>query len=149
MNKQLSFQLPEIDREKTKEAVEAALERYRVYLLTVPEDKLPKITQSFTLVPPSNTNAFKSTTEDAAVSTIQYEQEREKFLERIRNAVNRLNYNERAVIIRRYLDNEERFDYEVYNELGMSERKYYRVKSRAFYKLAFILRLEVYCDNSA
>ncbi|MGH1232317.1 ArpU family phage packaging/lysis transcriptional regulator, partial [Bacillus toyonensis] len=35
-------------------------------------------------------------------------------------------------------------DYMVYNEMGMSERTYRRVKARAFYKLAFALRLEVY-----
>ena len=34
--------------------------------------------------------------------------------------------------------------YELYNEMGMSESKYYRIKSRAFYKLAFALRIEVY-----
>jgi hypothetical protein len=35
--------IPEIDREKTKEAVEAALEKYRFYLLTVPEERLRHI----------------------------------------------------------------------------------------------------------
>lgn len=32
----------------------------------------------------------------------------------------------------------------VYNEIGMAERIYQRWKSRAFYNLAFALRLEVY-----
>jgi len=36
------------------------------------------------------------------------------------------------------------YDYELYNEMGMSESKYYRLKARTFYKLAFILRIEVY-----
>jgi hypothetical protein len=62
--RQLSFKLPEIDREKIKEAVEAALE----------------------------------------------------------------------------MSNEEMYDYELYNEMEMSESKYYRLKARAFYKLAFTLR---------
>jgi len=35
--KQLNFKLAEIDREKTKEAVEGALEKYCLYLLTVPD----------------------------------------------------------------------------------------------------------------
>ncbi|PYE95087.1 hypothetical protein ATL10_1004121 [Bacillus sp. 196mf] len=32
----------------------------------------------------------------------------------------------------------------VYNEIGMSKRTYRRWKSKAFYKLAFALGLEVY-----
>jgi ArpU family phage transcriptional regulator len=36
------------------------------------------------------------------------------------------------------------FDYEIYNEIGMSERRYYRLKARIFYKLAFILKIEEY-----
>jgi hypothetical protein len=36
------------------------------------------------------------------------------------------------------------YDYELYNEMGMSESKYYWLKVRAFYKLEFILRIEVY-----
>ena len=52
------FQLPEIDREATKKKVEAILDNYRVVLLQVPDDLLPKVTAGFTIVPPSNTNAF-------------------------------------------------------------------------------------------
>jgi hypothetical protein len=55
---QLMFKLPEIDREQTKEAVEAALEKYRFYLLSLPDEKLPKVTATFSLVPPSFTNGF-------------------------------------------------------------------------------------------
>jgi hypothetical protein len=41
---QLSF-LRDTDGEKTKEAVEAALEKYRMYMLTVPDEFLPRVTQ--------------------------------------------------------------------------------------------------------
>ncbi|WP_026678202.1 ArpU family phage packaging/lysis transcriptional regulator [Fictibacillus gelatini] len=139
---QLSFQLPKIDREATKDAVAAALEKYRLYVLMEPEERLPKVTQTFSLVPPSN-NGFHSSTEDAAITNVDQERYRKEYIERIRKAVNRLSYQERAIIIRRYMTHEDIFDYEVYSELGMSERKYYRVKGRAFYKLAFILRIEV------
>lgn len=140
---QLSFQLPKIDREATKNAVEAALEKYRLYVLMEPEERLPKVTQTFSLVPPSNTNGFHSSTEDAAITNVDQERFRREYIERIQRAVNRLSYQERAIIIQRYMTHEDIFDYEVYSDLGMSERKYYRVKGRAFYKLAFILRIEV------
>jgi ArpU family phage transcriptional regulator len=146
---QLSFQLPEIDRETTREAVERALEKYRIYLLTVPEERLPKITQTFSIVPPSNTNQLHSSTEDAAAFNIDHAREREIHINNIHKAVNRLSHLERGIIIQRYMNLEDVFDYEVYNDLSMSERKYYRVKARAFYKLAFLLKIEVYQTNES
>ncbi len=62
MGKQL-FMFPEIDREKTKAAVESALDMYRFYLLTVHEDQLPKVTATYSLIPPAFSNQFHSSTE--------------------------------------------------------------------------------------
>jgi len=145
--KQMSFQLPEIDRDETKKRVEAALEKYRFYLLSIPQEFLPKITSSYSLVPQAHTNAFHSTTETAVINKVDFERERDQYIEWIRRGVNRLNHKERELIIKRYLCDEDIFDYEIYTEMGMSERKYYRIKSRAFYKLAFILRIEVYKEK--
>jgi ArpU family phage transcriptional regulator len=142
--KQMSFVLPEIARDATKKAVEAAFEKYRFYLLTIPEERLPKLTATYSLVPPTNTNEFHSTTEDIAIENVDFERERENYIEWIRRAVNRLAIKEREIIVKRYLQDEEIFDYEIYNEIGYSERRYYRLKARIFYKLAFILRIEVY-----
>lgn len=141
---QMTFKLPEIDRERTKEAVESALEKYRFYLLTVPEENLPKVTATYSLVPPSISNTFNSSTENAAIQKVDFEIERDRYLEYIVRGVNRLNKMERELIYRRYLDDEEVFDYEIYNEIGYSQSRYYRIKARIFYKLAFILRIEVY-----
>lgn len=143
MGKQL-FMLPEIDREKTKAAVESALEKYRFYLLTVPEDKLPKVTASYSLVPPSFSNEFHSSTEQAVMDRIELDRVRNKHIEWVLRGVNRLSKMEREIIYKRYLEDEEIFDYEIYNEIGMSERRYYRLKARIFYKLAFILKIEEY-----
>ncbi len=138
------FQLNKLDRKATKEEVEGALEKYRMMLLTQELDHLPKITQSFSLLPPSNTNAFHSSTEQAAVNNANYLMERTKYIRRISSAVNRLAFKERQIIIRRYMTQDDVFDYEVYNELNMSERTYHRHKSKAFYRLAFALGIEVY-----
>lgn len=146
--KQMSFVLPEINRTETKKAVEAAFEKYRFYLLTVPEERLPKLTATYSLVPPTNTNEFHSTTEDIAIKTVDFERERDKFIEWIRRGVNRLAQKEREIIVKRYLQEEEMFDYEIYPELGYGESKYYRIKARIFYNLAFILRIEVYKDKN-
>jgi ArpU family phage transcriptional regulator len=141
---QLTFKLPEIDREKTKAAVESALEKYRFYLLMVPEDKLPKVTATYSLVPPSFSNEFHSSTEQAAIDRIELDLARNRHIEWVLRGVNRLSKIEREIIYKRYLEDEEVFDYEIYNEIGMSERRYYRLKARIFYKLAFILKIEVY-----
>lgn len=141
---QLSFKLPEIDRDATKEKVEAELENYKVCLLMDPSDLEPTVTASFKLVPGAPNNQFHSSTESVAVNRMEQEKERKELISRIQRAVNRLSYQERSIIINRYLNDDDIYDYEVYNELGYSERKYYRIKSRAFYKLAFILRIEIY-----
>lgn len=143
MRKQLSI-LPEIDRERTKEAVEAALEKYRFYLLREPEENLPKVTATYSLTPPAFSNQFHSSTETAVIDKVDFERERTEYIEKIRKAVNRLNFKERELIIKRYLQDDEVYDYEIYNDVGLSESKYYKLRGRAFYKLAFILRIEVY-----
>ncbi|WGG44186.1 ArpU family phage packaging/lysis transcriptional regulator [Rossellomorea sp. DA94] len=141
MNKQL-FVLPEIDRKKTKAAVESAFEKYRFYLLMVSEEKLPKVTATYSIVPPSYSNEFYSSTEQAAINGIELEMSRDRHIEWVLRGVNRLNNIEREIIYKRYLEDEEVYDYEIYNGLGMSERRYYRLKARIFYKLAFILKIE-------
>lgn len=139
------FKLPEIDRKETQKNVENALELYRMYLLTIPEEKLPKVTASYSLVPPSNTNGFHSTTEDIAIDRADEDRVRVEYVERFRKAVNRLSPREREAVILRYLGDEELFDYEVYNQMGMSESYYHqKFKPRIFYKLALALKIEVY-----
>lgn len=144
---QLQFNLPEIDREKTKQAVEQALETYRLYSLQVHLDKLPSITASYSLAPASS-NIPSSSTEQAAIANVEYEQQRVNYLNWIVRAVNRLSKVEREIIVRRYLEETEVFDYQIYNDIGMSESSYYRLRGRTFYKLAFALKIEVYKEVS-
>lgn len=143
---QLQFNLPEIDREKTKQAVEQALETYRLYSLQVQLDKLPSITASYSLAPASSLPS--SSTEQAAIANVEYEQQRVNYLNWIVRAVNRLSKVEREIIVRRYLEETEVFDYQIYNDIGMSESSYYRLRGRTFYKLAFALKIEVYKEVS-
>lgn len=143
---QLQFNLPEIDREKTKVAVEKALEAYRMYSLQVSLDRLPSITSSYSFVPVSS-NLPSSSTEKAAIANVDYEQKRMKYINWITRAVNRLAITEREIIYKRYLEETEMFDYQIYNDLNMSERNYYYIKSRVIYKLAFALKIEVYKER--
>ena len=47
--------------------------------------------------------------------------------------------NQRDIIVKRYLEDEDVCDYMVYNEIGMSERTYRRVKARAFINWPLLL----------
>lgn len=143
---QLNFDLPEIDRDATKKVVESTLEKYRLYSLQISLDKLPSVTAKYTLVPPSP-SLPSSSTETVALANVDYERERAKFIEVMLRAVNRLSNEERKLIILRYLEETEEFDYQVYAKLNISERQYYRLKARAFYKLAFALKIEVYKEK--
>lgn len=145
----LDFQLDLIDRKATKENVEKALEQYRIFLLTEELDQLPKVTQDFSFVPPSHTNKFYSSTESVAIKNVDYEIKRREYIKKVSKAVNRLGYKERSIIISRYMTSDDVYDYQVYNDLHISERTYHRYKSKAFYKLAFVLRIEVYKDSEA
>lgn len=145
---QLQFKLPEIDRDKTKVEVEQALENYRMFSLQVSLDRLPSITASYSLAPASS-NLPSSSTEQAAIANIEYEQKREKYINWIVSAVNRLTKIERTIIYKRYLQENEQFDYQIYRDLNMSERNYYYVKSRMMYKLAFALKIEVYKEGDS
>jgi ArpU family phage transcriptional regulator len=58
--------------------------------------------------------------------------------------VNKLSAIEREIIIKRHMSLEESRDYDIYNEMGISESTFYRILEKAFYKLAFALRIEVY-----
>ena len=139
--------VPDIDKTKTKNAVEAALETYRIYLLSEPVEKLPKVTQTFSLEMPNYSKSFHSSTEEAAIYNIDHERARQKHIKQIQTAVNRLGYKERAVIIKKYMAHEDMLDYQVYMDLKMSEADYYRVKSKALCRLAFVLHLEVYKEE--
>ncbi|MFC4768727.1 ArpU family phage packaging/lysis transcriptional regulator [Effusibacillus consociatus] len=141
---QLAFKLPEIDREATRKRVEEALETCLLYeQIGFHPGHEAKVTPGYSETPPSNTNAFHSSTEDVAQKNVDTELHRQLHVKKVRLAVYRLGRKEREVIEKRYLTDPDMTDYETYHGLHMSERTYYRIKGRAFYKLAFALKLEV------
>ncbi|MGF9923710.1 ArpU family phage packaging/lysis transcriptional regulator [Bacillus toyonensis] len=151
MTKQLSF-LPQIDRTTTQEKLEGILESVRIYKQFGMMRKEMKVTPSYEKREHGPTHAVGKPLEDVAISNIQ-QSKREEWLElisfRIDQFLNRLGNGsagriQRDIINKRYLEEEDVCDYMIYNEIGMAERTYRRWKSRAFYNLAFALRLEVY-----
>ncbi|HDX9660877.1 TPA: ArpU family transcriptional regulator [Bacillus toyonensis] len=151
MTIQLSF-LPKIDRAATQKKLEGVLENVRLYRQFGMMRKEMKVTPSYEIREHGPTHAVGKPLEDVAIANIQHS-EREEWLElisfRIDQFLNRLGNGsagriQRDIISKRYLEEEDVCDYMIYNEIGMAERTYRRWKSRAFYNLAFALRLEVY-----
>ncbi|PFD32608.1 MULTISPECIES: ArpU family phage packaging/lysis transcriptional regulator [Bacillus cereus group] len=144
MNKQLTFKMPVLDEEETKNEVEKVFEDYRIYLSQMPSDILPKVTASYSIVPPSVTNEFNSSTENIAIERVQYEMARDKFMNWVHRAVNRLPKRERQIIYMYYLEEEKGYDPDIMDEVKLGRTTYYKVKGKALLRLAFSLRKEVF-----
>ncbi|HDX9708501.1 MULTISPECIES: ArpU family phage packaging/lysis transcriptional regulator [Bacillus cereus group] len=143
---QLTF-LPKINRKATQLRLEQLLENVRIYRKFGMIRNEMKVTASCEVRYHGSTNVVGKPAEDVALANVELSK-REERLQRlsfqIEKVLSRFSKNQRDIIIKRYLEDEEVFDYMVYNEIGMSERTYRRNKANAFYKLAFALRLEVY-----
>ncbi|PGF06476.1 ArpU family transcriptional regulator [Bacillus pseudomycoides] len=143
---QLTF-LPKINRKATQDFLEEILENVRIYRQFGMIRNEMKVTASCEPRYHGATNIVRKPAEEVALANVELS-EREEKLQRlsfqIEKVLSRFSKNQRDIIVKRYLEDEEVFDYMVYNEIGMSERTYRRNKANAFYKLAFALRLEVY-----
>lgn len=137
--------LPNINNKVTKKKLEIEIYKYRDYLITLPNYLMPKVTPSYTITPPATTNAFHSSTEDAAIERIEFEKVRDAFLKRIHDAVNTLKDDERQIIVKKYMQhNELGYDREIMTDLNVGKTKYYQIKGEAMLRLAFALKIEVY-----
>ncbi|OWT52699.1 MULTISPECIES: ArpU family phage packaging/lysis transcriptional regulator [Bacillus] len=148
---QLTF-LSKIDRAATQEKLESLLEEVRIYKQFGMVREEMKVTPSYEVRYHGPTNTVGNPLEDVALENIK-RSEREQYLKnmsfRIDQFLSRLGNGragkiQRDIINKRYLEEEDICDYMIYNEIGMAERTYRRWKSRAFYNLAFALRLEIY-----
>ncbi|MED0676735.1 ArpU family phage packaging/lysis transcriptional regulator [Aneurinibacillus thermoaerophilus] len=92
------------------------------------------------------TNKTSDQVAECATWNVDEEERIRQLTERVEWAVSRLSKKEEEIIRKRYLEDES-FDYIVAGEVGLSERTYTRVKARAFYKLAFMLKLEVLAED--
>jgi ArpU family phage transcriptional regulator len=140
---QLSL-LPKIDREATRKRVEEHLETVRVYKQIGLVRKEIRNTPSYAPRYHGNTNAISKPAEDNAVWNADMERELEELSVRVERAVSRLSKRQQELIRSRYLVDDDVLDFNVCLDLHMSDRSYRRVKGTAIYKLAFMLRLEVY-----
>jgi ArpU family phage transcriptional regulator len=137
----------EIDKEATRRRVEQYLETARIYRQIGFVRREMKVTATLEPRYHAKTNAVGKPAEKTAVWNVDNEARIRDIEERVEHAVARLGSLEKQIIEKRYLGDEDVFDYDVYTELHLSERKYYRLKSKALFKLAYMLHLEVFDES--
>lgn len=140
--------LPELDRKATQKAVEAALERYRLYKYLTFEEREASITASPEPRYHGATNKTGDQTADVAIYNVDEQERRRQYCERIERAVKRLPRMERFLIEERYMTIDAQYitDYHVYTvrfQPAISEGTYAKIRWRAFYKLALSLNIAV------
>jgi ArpU family phage transcriptional regulator len=146
---QLSFELPELDRKKTQEAVEAAFEKYRIYKYLTFEEREASTTAGYSDMPRGG--GISDQTASIAIHNTDVPAARRKYMDRIERAVNRLPRMEKFLLQERYMveDSEYITDYTVYMDKfqpPISDRTYSKVRWKAFYKLALSLDIAVERD---
>ncbi|WP_078392029.1 ArpU family phage packaging/lysis transcriptional regulator [Shouchella patagoniensis] len=139
--------LPELDKQKTKEEVEEALNKYRMYKYLAFEDRETSTTSSWkeTVVSQSGTT---DQTASAAIYNADTKAYQKRYCERVERAVRRLPQYEQFLVERRYMDREADYmtDLKMYTHAfqpPIGHKFYYKLKWKAFYKLALALDLNV------
>lgn len=142
------FELPELDRKKTQAAVEAAMEKYRIFKTITFEEREASITASYSERFHGPTNQTSDQTADIAIHNVDEPAFRRSYCERIERAVKRLPRLERFLIEERYLSEDSEYitDYNLYChkfQPPISKDTYAKIRWKAFYKLALSLNIQV------
>ncbi|WJP98447.1 ArpU family phage packaging/lysis transcriptional regulator [Macrococcus bovicus] len=136
----------EIDISATRKEVIKLLKKYKRMLHLTAVRCMPSITSNFDYLPADSSKTLNSL-ESAAHRNIQKEkllEERDKLTEMINEAVNHLPPDERYIVVKKYLSEENEIDYNIYTDLGVGKTKYHEIKNQAMTMLAFYLGIEVY-----
>lgn len=91
----------------------------------------PQITAKYTLEIPNFSNVKSSAVEEAAVKSADFFRDQSKFFKWFNRGLTRLTTIERQLMSLCYLEEEPMYNYEIFTELNISERKFYRLKSKA------------------
>ena len=145
MEKVMQQWLLHLDQDATRQRVEEALETARIYKHFGSVRREIRVVPSYELRAHGETNKVSKPAEDVAVWNADTEERMKTTFEAVERAVNRLPAKQREIIRKKYLEEpEEIYDFNVCQEVHLSERTYRRVKTKAIFNLAFALRLEVW-----
>lgn len=144
---QMSF-LPELDRHLTQKAVEEAFRKYRLFKYLSFDEREAGITAGYELREGGRTNQTSDQTASIAIHNVDSTVAQRAYCERVERIVNRLPSKEKFLINERYMgpDSEYITDYNIYchkMQPPVSEYTYYKIRWKAFYKLALALDIQV------
>jgi len=140
----MDFELPALDEKKTRQAVVDAMDKYRICKYLTADEREATTTASYSDMPRSNTGVTSDQTASIALHNVSLHEQRKAYVERVDRAVGRLDKRGRTLMIERYMQEDDVKDIDVMMEhLQCSEKLYYKLKWRAFYKLALIMKIEV------
>jgi ArpU family phage transcriptional regulator len=140
------FNLPPIDEQATRQAVEDELEKALFYKLTDIDRVEVKLTAAYgdAVSESQRSNVTTDSTANAAITNVMTEKMRDDHIFRVEKAISRLAKRQRDIINARYLTSFDVKDIDVY--LGthpMAWTTYRRLRNEAFYLLAFTLKVYV------
>ena len=144
----MSFELPELDRKATQQAVESALEKYRIFKYLTFDEREASITASSEARYHGPTNQTSDQTGDIAIHNADIQRQRKGYCDRMERAVSRLPKMERFLIEERYMcqDADYLTDFNVYChkfQPPISHVTYGKIRWKAFYRLALNLNIAV------
>lgn len=119
--------IPEIDNEKTKRNAAEVLGIYRRLARMANEEFVPKVTASYSFELKGFTGTVNNAVENSIIRKVTAEQE----LEKVVKGLNKLNSYHRQLIFMRYMQRNELTDIQIYLNLNMSERSFYREMDKA------------------
>lgn len=121
-----------INKEFTKQNVDELMKLYRRLLRMADKEFTPKMTATYSFEPKSYTGTNPDTIGDAVTRKIVAQEELNKIVE----AVNKLNTYNRQLLYLKYMNKIELSDVKIYTELNMSESTFYRELGKAQLEMA-------------
>jgi ArpU family phage transcriptional regulator len=144
------FMLPELDRKRTQAAVEAALEKYRIFKTITFDEREAGTTAGYNERFHGPTNVTSDQTAQIATHNVDVPAQRQVYCERIERIVKRLHPKERLLIEARYMKESYLFDHAVYNHIfnpPISWGTYNKLRRNAFYQIALAMDIAVEKDK--
>ncbi|MCA0754852.1 transcriptional regulator [Paenibacillus sp. N4] len=142
----MGFELPELDRKRTQAAVEAALEKYRIFKTITFEEREASTTAGYNERFHGPTNTTSDQTASIAIHNVDVPAARRVYCTKIERAVARLHPKERLLIEERYMKDDYVYDWTVYQQIfnpPISAGTYTKIRWKAFYKLALALDIAI------
>ncbi|SDC07545.1 ArpU family phage packaging/lysis transcriptional regulator [Shouchella lonarensis] len=143
--------LPDLDKQATRKEIEDVFEQYRLYKHFDYEERQVGTTSFLKDIVVSQSGTSDQTA-SIAIHNVDTSVDRERFCEKVERAVQRLPEMERFLIEKRYMSSDAEYltDTKVYNYVfdpPIGVKFYYKLRWKAFYKLALALDLDVVSES--